>query len=98
MKVKDILNRKGNKVIAVSPHDSVLDALKLMSEKNIGGVLVMQGEKLEGIFTERDYARKIILKGKSSAEAKISDTGARSAGILCEIMSEHASCLDYSKM
>jgi len=73
MKVKDILNRKGNKVIAVSPHDSVLDALKLMSEKNIGGVLVMQGEKLEGIFTERDYARKIILKGKSSAEAKISE-------------------------
>ena len=73
MKVKDILKRKGSKVIAVSPNDSVLDALKLMADRNIGGVLVMQGEKLEGIFTERDYARKIILKGKSSAEARISE-------------------------
>jgi CBS domain-containing protein len=73
MKVKDIIKRKGSQVIAVSPNASVLDALKLMAEKNIGGVLVMEGEKLEGIFTERDYARKIILKGKTSAEAKISE-------------------------
>ena len=73
MKVKDIIKRKGGQVIAVSPNASVLDALKLMAEKNIGGVLVMEGEKLEGIFTERDYARKIILKGKTSAEAKISE-------------------------
>src|SRR6266576_1873855 len=73
MKVKDILRRKGNQVIAVSPQSSVLDALKLMEEKNIGGVLVMEGEKLVGIFTERDYARKIILKGKTSADSKISE-------------------------
>src|SRR4051812_37945801 len=73
MKVRDILQRKGTHVIAVSPHTTVLEALKLMSERNVGGVLVMEGEKLEGIFTERDYARKIILKGKSSSEAKISE-------------------------
>ena len=73
MKVKDILRRKGNQVISVSPQSSVLDALKLMAEKNIGGVLVMEEEKLVGIFTERDYARKIILKGKTSAESKISE-------------------------
>lgn len=73
MKVKDILSRKGNQVISVSPHSSVLDALKLMAEKNIGGVLVMEDEKLVGIFTERDYARKIVLKGKTSAESKISE-------------------------
>ena len=73
MKVKDILKRKSGVVISVTPNATVLDALKLMAEKNIGGVLVMEGEKLEGIFTERDYARKIILKGKTSAEAKISE-------------------------
>ena len=71
MKVKDILRRKGNQVISVSPQSSVLDALKLMAEKNVGGVLVMEGENLVGIFTERDYARKIVLKGKTSAESKI---------------------------
>jgi CBS domain-containing protein len=73
MKVKDILRSKGNHVIAVSPQSSVLDALKLMAEKNVAGVLVMEGEKLIGIFTERDYARKIILKGKTSADSKISE-------------------------
>jgi len=73
MKVKDILRHKGNFVIAVSPDASVLDALKLMAEKNVGGVLVMTGDKLLGIFTERDYARKIILKGKTSAESRISE-------------------------
>ena len=60
-------------MISVAPQSSVLDALKLMAEKNIGGVLVMEDEKLVGIFTERDYARKIVLKGKTSAESKISE-------------------------
>ena len=73
MKARDILRRKGNLVIAVSPDSSVLDALKLMADKNVGGVLVMKDEKLIGIFTERDYARKIILKGKSSADSSIRD-------------------------
>ncbi|HYV91122.1 MAG TPA: CBS domain-containing protein [Chitinophagales bacterium] len=73
MKARDILSRKGSHVISVSPQSSVLDALKVMAEKNVAGVLVMEGEKLVGIFTERDYARKIILKGKTSAESKISE-------------------------
>jgi CBS domain-containing protein len=73
MKVRDILKRKGNQIISVKPDDTVLDALKLMAEKNLGGVLVLDGEQLKGIFTERDYARKIILKGRSSAEAHISE-------------------------
>ena len=73
MKAKDILRRKGNHVISISPQSSVLDALKLMAEKNVAGVLVMEGEKLLGIFTERDYARKIILKGKTSADSKVSE-------------------------
>jgi CBS domain-containing protein len=73
MKVRDILHRKGGIVYSVSPDASVLDALKLMSEKNIGGVLIMDGQFLKGIFTERDYARKIVLKGKSSADIKIGE-------------------------
>lgn len=73
MKAKDILRRKGNHVISISPNASVLEALKLMAEKNVAGLLVMEGEKLLGIFTERDYARKIILKGKTSADSKIKD-------------------------
>jgi len=73
MKVKDILKGKGGNIISVSPSTTVLEALKLMADKNIGGVLVMEEQKLVGIFTERDYARKIILKGKSSAEARISE-------------------------
>ncbi len=73
MKVKDILRTKGTEVIAVSPDATVLHVLKLMAEKNVGGVLVMEGEKVLGIFTERDYARKIILKGKTSADSKVGD-------------------------
>ena len=73
MKARDILHRKGNHVIAVSPQSSVLDALKLMAEKNIGSVIVMQDDKYLGIVTERDYSRKIALKGKNSASTKVSE-------------------------
>ncbi len=67
MKVSDILQKKGSVVISVKGSTIVLDALKIMSEKNIGALLVMEEGKLIGIFSERDYARKIILKGKASA-------------------------------
>ena len=73
MKVKDILKSKGSQVISVTPRHTVLDALKLMAEKNVGGVLVLDNEKLAGIFTERDYARKIVLKQRTSAESRISE-------------------------
>lgn len=73
MKVSDILQKKGNAVIAVSSNTTVLDALKIMSEKNIGALLVIDEGKLTGIFSERDYARKVILKGKASADTAVKD-------------------------
>lgn len=69
--VKFILNGKPEIVFSVLPNDSVLDALTLMMEKNISALLVIDQEKLLGIFTERDYARKIILQGKSSKDTPI---------------------------
>ncbi|MES2848661.1 MAG: CBS domain-containing protein [Bacteroidota bacterium] len=73
MKVSDILQKKGASIISVTGSTSVLDALKILSEKNIGALLVMEEGKLVGIFSERDYARKIILKGKTSADTLIKD-------------------------
>lgn len=69
--VKHILSNKTPVVFSVLPTDSVLDALQLMMEKNISALLVIEREKLLGIFTERDYARKIILQGKSSKDTPI---------------------------
>jgi CBS domain-containing protein len=71
--VVDILKEKGSDYFGVSPGTITLDALKLMAEKNIGAVLVVENEKLEGIFSERDYARKIVLHGKSSSNTVISE-------------------------
>ena len=73
MKVSDILNKKGSHIYSVLPDVSVYDALKLMGEKNIGALLVMEGNKLNGIISERDYARKVVLKGKTSLETLVSD-------------------------
>lgn len=73
MKVNDILRRKNNLVFSISPTHTVFDALKLMAEKNLGGVLVMNSDKLVGIFTERDYARKIILLGRASKDTPITE-------------------------
>lgn len=73
MKVSGILQSKGNKVYSVSGGITVYEALKIMGEKNIGALLVMEDEKLKGIISERDYARKIILKGKTSRETMVSE-------------------------
>jgi len=73
MKVNDILRRKGESIISISPEATVYDALKLMAEKNLGGLLVMKGNQLTGIFTERDYARKIILLGRASRDTPITE-------------------------
>jgi CBS domain-containing protein len=70
-KISNILSRKGHKAISVSPETSVLDALKVMAENNIGSVVVMQDGKFLGIITERDYSRKVILKGKNSTDTKV---------------------------
>lgn len=61
--VADVLKEKGNKVFVVSPGDTILDALKLMAEAQIGAVLVMEKENVVGIFSERDFARRGTLKG-----------------------------------
>jgi CBS domain-containing protein len=72
-KVQDILTLKGNAVFSVSPDVTVYHAIELMCEKNIGGLIIMDDDKMVGIFTERDYARKLILKGKSSKDTLIKD-------------------------
>ena len=71
--VADIFKRKGKNNITVAPDSKVLDALKIMAEKNIGSVVVMEGDKYCGLFTERDYARKVILHGKSSSELQVGE-------------------------
>jgi CBS domain-containing protein len=72
-KVRNILHSKGNVVYSVEPDTMVYRAIELMCEKNIGGLLIVENGHLVGIFTERDYARKLILKGKSSKDTPIKD-------------------------
>ncbi len=79
--VRQLLNTKGYDVWWVTPDTLVFDALKLMAEKDIGAVLVMEEGKLVGIFSERDYARKVILKGKSSKETTVGELMSRN--VIC---------------
>ena len=72
-KVADIISRKGGNVTNVSPDSSVLDALKIMADQNIGSVMVLDNGRYMGIVTERDYSRKVILNGKSSTHTKVSE-------------------------
>ena len=71
MRVKKLLDQKGHEVYSVSPDTTVYDALRVMAEKEIGAVVVLEEGKMVGIMSERDYARKIILKGKSSSETPV---------------------------
>jgi CBS domain-containing protein len=70
---QSILELKGNDVWTISPEDSVYDALRLMSRVDVGALLVMEGDKLVGMLSERDYARKVILFGKTSKETKVKE-------------------------
>jgi CBS domain-containing protein len=72
-KVSSILARKGNETLGVLPGTTVLNALQLMAEKNIGSVIVMKEGQYLGIMTERDYSRKVILKGKNSTDTKVTE-------------------------
>ncbi len=72
-KVADILSHKGSKITSVSPDTTVLDALQIMADQNIGSVLVLENQRYLGIMTERDYSRKVILKGKSSTDTQVSE-------------------------
>jgi len=71
--VKDVLDDKGRDLWTISPEAKVIDALKLMAEKSIGALVVMSEKKLVGIISERDYARKVILLGKSSIDTRVKD-------------------------
>ena len=72
--VADILKAKGDAVVhSIGPDDSVFDALQRMSDKGIGALLVMEGDRIVGIVTERDYARKIALKGRTSTLTQVRD-------------------------
>src|SRR5438093_1362135 len=73
MKVQAILSQKGTVVHCVNPGTTVYEALKTMAEKNLGALVVMDGKKISGIFTERDYARKVVLKGKFSKETAVAE-------------------------
>jgi CBS domain-containing protein len=66
-----LLAAKGSKVWTIGPDETVFTALQMLADKNIGALLVMDGEKLEGILSERDYARKVILQGKSSMNTPV---------------------------
>jgi Predicted signal-transduction protein containing cAMP-binding and CBS domains len=72
-KVADVLLRKGSNITTVSPDTSVLDALRIMAEQNIGSVMVLENGRYRGIMTERDYSRKVVLNGKSSTDTPVSE-------------------------
>jgi CBS domain-containing protein len=78
----DILKSKGQAVWSVNPTDTVIDALGVMAEHDVGAVLVLDGDKLVGILTERDYARKVVLAGRSSKDSQVK-----------EIMTSHVICV-----
>ena len=71
--IKDLLRSKNRKLITVSSAASIFDALKIMAEANIGCLIVLEGDHYVGMFTERDYARKIVLEGRSSDSTTVSE-------------------------
>jgi CBS domain-containing protein len=71
--VRNLLEMKGHAVHSIGPESSVYDALELLEEKNLGALVVVDKGKLIGVFTERDYARKVVLKGRSSKETLVAD-------------------------
>jgi CBS domain-containing protein len=71
--VREMLLKKGNKIYSISPNQKIFEALQLMADKDVGALLVLDGESLVGIISERDYARKVALEGKSSKDCLVSD-------------------------
>jgi CBS domain-containing protein len=71
--VRDILKEKGAEVWAVPPQSTVYEALQMMAEKNVGALMVMEQDKVVGLISERDYARKIVLKGKFSRDVPVQE-------------------------
>lgn len=71
--VSQLLDGKGRDIVAIGPTAPVLDAIRMMADRGVGALLVMQGGHLIGIVSERDYARKVILKGRSSADTRVEE-------------------------
>jgi CBS domain-containing protein len=69
--VKQVLDEKGRRLVSIAPDAPVLEAIQLMADEHIGALVVMRGDELAGICSERDYARKVILRGRSSAETEV---------------------------
>lgn len=80
--IGDILQHKGHQVWTIHPDATVFEAIQKLAEKNVGALLVMEGDRLAGIFSERDYTRKVALRGRSSKETRVG-----------EILSEHVICV-----
>ena len=72
-KVKQVLQGKGHEVWSLDPNASVYDAIAMMADKEVGALVVMEADKLVGVVTERDYARKVVLQGRSSKGTKVKD-------------------------
>lgn len=73
IKISSILEEKGSTIHSITPQASVFEALTLMAEVNVGALVVMENDRIAGIISERDYARKVVLAGKTSLETKVSD-------------------------
>lgn len=71
--VQHLLDAKGREIISIVQDASVFDAIKMMADRSVGSLLVMEGSKLQGIVTERDYARKVIIKGRSSESTRVGE-------------------------
>ncbi len=71
--VYDILHNKGGEIWTTKPEDSVYDAIRLMGEKNIGALVVMRGDQVVGILSERDYSRKVVLQGRTSRNTRVGE-------------------------
>lgn len=84
--VRQLLQVKGNKICSVTPQTTVFEALEVMAANNVGALLVLEDGRLAGIFSERDYARKVVLKGKTSKDTPVS-----------EIMTEKVDCVSPSQ-
>jgi CBS domain-containing protein len=84
--VRQLLAGKGSAVHTISPSASVFEALKVMAERNVGALLVMEGTRLTGLISERDYARKVVLLGRVSKDTPVSD-----------IMTRDVVCVDPAK-
>ena len=106
-----LATKKHQEVISIAPHRPVFDALVVMAEYEIGALMVLEGEKLVGIFSERDYAREVVLKGKSSKTTsvsevmtanvifvKLSDTVEQAMTVMTEKRIRHLPVLDNAKV